>query len=345
MNWRHIWSETIGDLPEVHAELCVHTRAEVASCRRCVSSCPTAAWSLDDEQLAIDPDACDGCGLCVASCPEEALTHDHEPELRRWGGQTTAFASCEKADSPMTDALVPCVHAYGLAQLARLYAVGVRQFLMHIGDCDQCPRGTGERLSHRLSRLNSLLSMRDLPGVEARTTTATQWRSVFPAAKVHSDDIDLNRRGFLRRAVLAAADRDSTYDARERRAPGEYLPIDSGTGAVFDAPKIDISRCNGCDACVRICRHEVITLTDSADAYVIDANACTGCVLCSDVCAEDAVKLDTCSVVEQNQIPLESRRCPSCGVEFHRPRSDADNRDLCHICARENHVRNLFQVL
>ncbi|HPR05596.1 MAG TPA: 4Fe-4S dicluster domain-containing protein, partial [Denitromonas sp.] len=68
MNWWDLRSEVRSAClgPDVDPGRCIHTHAEVGSCRRCVDACPAAAWMLDDEQLAIDASACDGCGLCVA---------------------------------------------------------------------------------------------------------------------------------------------------------------------------------------------------------------------------------------------------------------------------------------
>lgn len=347
MSWRGFRSElrAARHLPEVDAERCVHARLEVASCRRCVSACPTSAWTLDDEQLGIDPQLCDGCGLCVAACPEGALSHGLEPELRRWGGQSTAFASCERADSSPLGASVPCVHAYGLAQLARLYRGGVRRFFVCIGDCGECPRGAGERLSTRLSELNRLLSQRGLPSLVARSLTVSQWYSLFPGSNSASVGADLNRRGFMRSALAAVSDKDLLSFRQEWRAPGESLPLANRTGYVFHAPEIDIERCNGCDACARSCAHGVLTLSPSADAYVIEPDACTGCAMCTDVCDQDAIKIIFGGMVTQDRVSLQTGRCEGCGVDFHRPRAVGFADGLCHVCSRSNHRRALFQVL
>lgn len=332
-------------VPDVDAGRCVHSHAEVATCARCVGACPTSAWVLDDEQLAIDASACDGCGLCAAVCPEGALSHDPQPEVRRWGGRTTAFAACERAGDGELKATLPCVHAIGLARLAAFYRSGVRRILVCVDECAACPRGAAENLAARLAAFNRVLVQRGLPKLDAGRLSVAQWRSVFTDAPPPVQGPALSRRGFLRGALAAAAESDLFMKPWEWRAPGESLPRADAAGMAFYAPLLDPSRCNGCDACVRACPHAALRLAQGGDAYEIHADNCTGCELCANVCDQDAVSVNACRVVKNGQVPLSAGRCRACGAAFHRPGSGETQPVLCHVCARTGHYRNLFQVI
>lgn len=349
MNWWDLRSEVRSAclVPDVDPGRCIHTHAEVGSCRRCVDACPAAAWMLDDEQLAIDASACDGCGLCVAACPEGALSHDVAPALRRWGGLTAAFAACERVGAKAAGATVPCVHAFGLTRLAALYRDGVRRLLVCVGECEDCPRGAGERLSTRLATLNRVLAQRGLSGMVARKLTTSQWRRFFTTAAPAVAGPAMSRRHFLRGALTSVAESGAVKKPLEWQAPGSVLPRAGAGELAFFAPYLDAELCNGCGGCIRVCPHGALRLAERGDAYEVHADACTGCGLCADVCDQHAMSVDTCSVVKRSRVPLQVGRCRACGADFHRPisASAAASEMHCHVCARTRHHRNLFQVI
>lgn len=341
MPLRDLLDEAVGKVPTADPELCVHTHAEVASCQRCVTACPRDAWVLDDEELGLDTDRCDGCGLCVAGCPEGALSlSGAEPPINP--GQSDVVIACELAGDGPHDWRPPCVHAASLQQLALLHRAGLRRLVLQTGDCGGCPRNDGAGLAGRLEQMNRVLVQRGLPGIELIDPGPD---GPFRAVADEASGTRLSRRGFLRRVMGAAAELHSDDGDQRWRPPGEYLKPAAHGDFALAVPAIDPERCNGCDACVRICPHGALTLAPGAEAYLITADSCTACRLCSDVCDRDAVIVEECTTFQQLQLPLRQGRCRACGAAFHRPRAAEGHPTLCNVCTQINHQRSLFQVL
>lgn len=342
MPWREVLSRAIVERPVVRAERCVHTHAEVAACRRCVDVCPRGAWRLDDAELAIDAAACDGCGLCVAHCPQGALTQPTRDPSRLAGVHQLTLA-CERVSAMRGDTPVACVNAVSQQQVAALYAAGLRHIAVRTAECQSCLRHDEQGLVHRLLTFNDLVAQRRLPciGLSFEPPAAPRAAS---AADASSSSHGAARRGFMRR-LFGVVDERARDGEATWAPPGTYLDPPGPGDRVFCAPQIDVRACDGCDACVRICPQGALTLAADGAELRIRADRCSGCRLCADVCDRHAVTVVEGGRLDQSRVELHQGSCRSCGARYHRPQSQGPTGELCQVCARVDHRRNLFQVL
>ena len=343
-------------LPGIVAERCVHSRMHTASCRRCEDVCPKDAWVIDDEQLGINIEACDGCGLCAAACPEQAIVSEALPAVRIWNDAAVAFAACEFAADQKSEAGgMPCLHAIGMPDLVRLYRYGVGRLMVAQGDCGACARHTGPSLRSSVADLNRFLASRELPGIIVVELPHGHWRALLQRT---SEDAPsgpaMGRRAFLRRGVSEAVDRgldrlgmpdsDRQDDDGPATPPGLLMPRSRGHHMAFFVPSIDEDRCEGCNACLSVCAHGAIRQKD--DAYVLDPDSCSGCGACVDICTPRALSVGAWTSAQNCEVKLACLRCRSCGVVFHLPEARAGTaKSLCPVCRAKNHQANLYQVL
>jgi ferredoxin len=334
-------------LPEVRAERCVHSLCETATCGHCVQACPVGAWQLNDEGLFLDTTRCDGCGLCAAACGQEALKIPASALVMERAGQRTAFAACEQAVGEGGAGVLPCVHAIGVRGLARLVAQGVHAVFICTGDCHGCSRAEARRIDADLRTMNRILRSRHLPPLHCERVAERiwlEWRGVSRAA----EGVSTERRRFLFSGLREVA--RLAHVLPESEQPGLPLPASAGLegqgiGLAEWRPQLDAGRCEGCDACARLCPTQSLRHDAGAGAYRVHPDACTGCGLCADVCDLKAIEPLPLGKAAPYEIPLAGSRCRRCGVDFHLPVSAATDTSLCPVCRSANHHRMLFQVL
>jgi Pyruvate/2-oxoacid:ferredoxin oxidoreductase delta subunit len=237
---------------------------------------------------------------------------------------------------------VPCINAIGLHQLAAWYRAGLRSLVLNIAQCKGCRWADERGLVYRLVRWNRLLEKR---GLGRLAVIVQQPRPTDEIAPGHDKgDTRLDRRGFLQR-LLTAAEPAPANDELGLAPVTAAQPTAKRGDYILYAPVIDLDRCSGCDACIRICRHHALNPGDNGDTYQIAADRCSGCGLCVDVCDREAIVIIRDRVLPRAEVVLYPQVCRACGAKFHPPRPATTNMPLCHVCSASNHYDRLFQVL
>lgn len=338
-------------LPQIVSGRCVHSLIEQASCQACVTACPHGAWLLDDEELGLDTQACDGCGICVAACPQSAIVHDYHFKIHDYKGRDIAVVACERA-GVSGDGIIPCLHALALSELLTVYTKGARVLFLTHGNCTACDRGSGSQSFHRLLEdFRGLLLSHGLPALSVREYRPYEWQARRQLLELASRGKSLSRRGFMR-GVAGEIVGQGFRAASGRAEPKQdddlsgVLPEGSTEGIFPHVPQIDPLKCLGCDACVNVCPQGAIQLQEQPLRYTLDARRCNGCGLCVDVCEASAVGVTGWIHANGQTIELCQGGCDSCGVPFHYPKTQDAERRLCRICADSGRKKwNLFQVL
>ena len=334
--------------PRITAARCVAVTIAGARCAACVDACPRAALELGisaDRRarvLHLDATLCDGCDLCFPACPTNALARASEPSGLRAGPDL--FLACDALppdDEVAATARIACVDAIAMADLASWRRSGVARLLTPRVECERCARGPARldeergparRLETTVADHDTLARSRGLPSLCLETLAPAEWTERARAATRAVGEPEPARRAFLRR-ILTVVDATTSTEQEPRCAFGVSLApsgrpmVETALAAV--APTIDTARCDGCDACLRLCPAQVFDRVDGG--IRVTPTACTGCGVCRDVCDREAVTLAAPAGAVPRLFEQEIVACRECGHAFARETAAATS--LCRVCA------------
>lgn len=247
--------------------------------------------------------------------------------------------------------IIPCLHALGLQELLQMYRSGTRHLKVASGDCTSCTRSKALWLSDLVEHLSDMLASRSLATITLQVIPSGQWKQTSERTRQELSGPALSRRSFFRRAakssITLGIDIAGLQQEKTFVPPGKQLPRTRLEDIVPFIPGIDPAKCNGCDACGRLCPQGAISLCTSDDNphYRLDAELCTGCAICLDVCNQKAVTVCHWRPQIQFSLHLTAQRCRACGAPFHSPAGQKNADGLCFVCTETNHARNLYRVV
>lgn len=330
----------------VEPQSCVHARARLVACTRCIDVCPAGAIVPDGDAVRVDPALCVGHGACAAACPTGALRFGSPAgnglfhRLRgllqayaRGGGAEPAvllyetghgddiLAAVARFGAGLPAHVLPfpvaAVAATGLDFLLTAAAYGAARVIL-LAD----PRGSAD-LSAALDAAQTanaalaglgwgvrvdLLCTSDPDELSA--VLAAPLTGPYPAAA-----------GYLvlgdKRAALTQALAHLRRDA-PRATPEIPLPA----GAPFGGVCVDQDRCTLCLSCVGVCPTGALSHAADPPSLGFTETACVQCGLCRVACPERAISLtprlnlrpEACcrEIVKRD----EPHACPACGKVF-----------------------------
>lgn len=356
---------------QVEEDLCINLRGRGLLCKRCEKACPANALTLSREDVDLAGSDCTGCGACVPACPTGVFrlpVFDPERFLAVVGGETEVHLHCSESRDGGGGIVIPCHLLLDRQLIAAAAAEGVTRIHLHgERNCHSCHRGDARRhldkLYRGLARWFGDRAPRILAGDAAPDAKADR--------AIRQDDINTNRRGFLRIAGLRAAAgaawlvpiaQESEDENAEsfaylhaedmpRRPEAwrmaltrrkEKLPWKTARGLPWYSRRLG-QGCNGCMVCAERC--PTGALEGVADGQVrrisFDPQLCTNCTLCQRLCPQDVIQarpvrsLDEAGAPRADIMVMTVRPCTRCGTAV--PSTEIRN-SLCPVCANEQEM-------
>ncbi len=324
---------------------------EYQKCRLCVDACPLKAIRVDERKVAIDQEACNGCGACISVCPRRAMDYptfsldelDREMEGLLVSEGTLLepriialiCQDClpdESAERPaypinVLPLRLPCLAMASPWLILRAFDRGA-QGLALISRRGRCRAGfDSKKWQESVRFVQELLGFWGIEPERVRVFEVTDdFRHAHQELGKFAGRI----------AELAPTPLGSTESAS---VPGDglLLPalikglnnrLGSPQGAVaaagvpFGWLELDRSKCSGCGLCALECPTEALTASanEEANAYqlLFRHGSCVACGKCVEVCPERCIGL--AHTLEPGRmdcsLPLfENRiaRCRDCG--------------------------------
>lgn len=226
----------------------------------------------------------------------------------------------------------------GLRALAGLWLSGLRQMVTLTADCTTCADGVGLKFAGHLADLNALLSDRRLAALAVNPAQSLPRHVPLIGPQAGPDAA---RRGLLGLGANASGTATNPLFRLQARS------ADSSPRMAF-SPQIDAALCTGCDACVRLCPEDALSLIKDESGellYRASSFSCSGCQVCVEVCSADAMRVEPLAPTAPD-LDLQAFRCRGCGVDVHVPAAGPWAKGgLCPICSKTGHHTRLHQVL
>ncbi len=166
----------------IRPQWCTRVRNNKSTCSKCMDTCPHGAVLAFENKVAIDRDACTGCGACTAACPTGALAcanpaHGQLTEqIDRIAADHQQLAFCcqrsglhEHDDARFVE--VGCLAQLDEVLVAHAATCDVLAIALVSGECSTCPNRAEHLIESLISRCSKLLGFW---GLQAKLTHKTR---------------------------------------------------------------------------------------------------------------------------------------------------------------------------
>lgn len=297
-----------------NADICAHSRSQLAGCNRCVDVCATGAITSVGEGVTVDPFLCQGCGSCATVCPSGAMSYAYpkpsnaidRARVSMAESEATAILLYSETHEELVEAVtlhaeikalqVEEVTAFGADfWLAMLAGRASRIFLLNDADPDdpglQAVREQAALVHDLLLGLGVeeqpivIMGSDVLQGAAAEKSSLLHpesWRdSVLSSLKPADFATHNDKRQTLRLALDVLS---------EQLNPANDV-VQLKKGAPFGRINVDENACTLCMACVSTCPAKaLLDGQDTPALRLVEAN-CLQCGLCETACPESAISL------------------------------------------------------
>ncbi len=297
------------------AAICAHGRMGQRGCSRCIDACPTLAITSLGEQVAVDPNLCQGGGTCVSACPSGAMTYAYPPVTdllsalrqvlalyRSHGGRDgrLLFYSAEHggqcvhaAADNMPENIIPIaleeIGTLGMDAWLSVIAYGANQVLLYLPPL--APPSVQRTLSEQVAIARSLLTGMGHSAERLRIVAAAD------AAELGTLLGELPALETIPAAGYRLADdkrltiRDATDHLNGRHGVAAlFTPLPDG--APFGQVLVNGDQCTLCMACVAVCPVKALRAGDERPRLLFAEANCVQCGMCESACPESAITLE-----------------------------------------------------
>ena len=72
-----------GTVIDIDKSKCVQLRSKRASCKDCISACPSSAINISNNEVDIDSEKCSECGICCKVCKTGVFKFKNLSEIKK----------------------------------------------------------------------------------------------------------------------------------------------------------------------------------------------------------------------------------------------------------------------